>query len=163
MLNKKKQQGATLITWIIAAGFAVLIASAVVKVVPYYIEFNSVKSMMKAIASEPGIKNANMRQVNRKIEKYLDVNNLYALEKAYYDSKPGVAASKRVKRPFTLSRNKKGTKHILTVHYEVPQPWLANISFLLDFKHAVVLGYPNEVVEIKHDLKGRKTRKLNLN
>ena len=63
-LNRKKQAGATLVAWMIGAGFAILTASAVVKVAPYYVEFNSVKGLMKNIASEPGIKNADKRQIN---------------------------------------------------------------------------------------------------
>lgn len=162
-INHKKQQGATLITWLIAAGFAVMIASAVVKIVPYYVEFNSVKGLMANIAGEPGMKKANMRQLNAKIEKYLNVNALYAIEQQYYNSKPGSRVKNKPKNPFSLSRDKKRGKRILTVHYKVPQPWIGNLSFLIDFKHAVVLGYPDEKVEFKHDIKGRDVPKINLN
>ncbi|MCK5666870.1 MAG: DUF4845 domain-containing protein, partial [Thiotrichaceae bacterium] len=79
-INKRKQRGATLTSWLLIASIGVIAASAVVKVAPYYVEFNSVKGMMKNIASVSGIKKANMRQINAKIEKQLTVNSLYALE-----------------------------------------------------------------------------------
>lgn len=161
--NRKKQRGATLISWLMVAGFGVLIASAVVKVVPFYVEFNNVKGLMKDIASEPGMKKANMRMVNKKVEKHMTVNSLYALEYAYYNSKPNTKPSLRTKNPFSLKRLKKANKRILTVQYDVPQPWIANLSFLISFKHAVVLGYPDEIVDVKQDLKRRKTGKLQLN
>ncbi len=161
--QKKYQNGATLISWLLAAGLAVLIASAIVKVAPYYVEFSSVKGMMKNIASEPNIKKANMRIINSKIEKYLNVNNLRALEQAYYNSRPGTRPDKKTKNPFTLKRLRKSNKRILTVEYDVPQPWIGNLSFLINFKHAVVLGYPNEKVDVKHNMKKRDTGKLNLN
>ncbi len=74
-INKNKQRGATMLSWLMAAGVAVLLASAVVKVAPYYVEFNSVKGLMKSIASEPGIKNADKRQIYRKVENYLNLNS----------------------------------------------------------------------------------------
>ena len=86
-INRRKQAGATMVAWMIGAGFGVLAASAVIKVAPFYVEFNSVKSLMKNIASEPGIKNADKRQINRKIENYLNLNNLRSLEDSYYGSR----------------------------------------------------------------------------
>jgi len=162
-INRKSQRGATLISWLLAAGLAILIASAVVKIAPYYVEFNNVKGLMKNIASEPGIKKANMRVINSKIAKYLNVNGLYALEQAYYNSRPGTRPDKKTKNPFTLKRLKKANKKILTVEYDVPQPWIGNLSFLINFRHAVVLGYPDEKVELKEKVAKRRTEKLNLN
>ncbi len=154
-INKNKQYGATMITWLIVVMVGMLLASGVIKVAPYYIEFNSVKGFMKKIASEPGIKNADKRVINSKIEKHLNVNNLYALEKAYYGSRSGSTAKKRTKNPFTLKKMKKdGNKKILTVTYDVKENWFYNLNFLVKFKHSVVLGEPDTVIKIKsEDLK----------
>ena len=140
-IYRKKQRGATLISWIIVAGLGILAASAVVKVAPYYVEFNSVKGLMKNIASEPGIKNADKRQINSKIEKYLNLNNLKSLEESYYGSR---GQKPKNKNPFTVTKLKKGEKRKkLTVEYPVKSKWIGNLSFLIDFKHSVVLGEPN--------------------
>jgi len=137
----RKQAGATLVTWIIGVGFAILTASAVIKVVPYYVEFNSVKGLMKNIASEPGIKNADKRKIYVKVEKYLNLNNLRSLEDNYYGSKRKGSGKKN---PFKISKLKKGNKRKkLTVEYPVVSKWLGNLSFLIDFKHSVVLGEPD--------------------
>jgi len=162
-INRKSQRGATLVSWLMAAGLVVLVASAVIKVAPYYVEFNTVQGLMKSIASEPGMKKANMRMINSKIEKFLNVNSLYALENAYYHSKPGTRPSEKTKNPFSLSRMKKSGKRILTVKYDVPEPWIGNLSFLINFKHAVVLGYPDEKVELKDEPRKRRAPKVNLN
>jgi len=164
-INHKKQRGATLITWLIVAGIGILLASAVVKVAPYYVEFNSVKGMMKRIAAEPGVKKANMRQIKSKIEKYLDINNFRALEYAYYNSRKGTVNNK-TKNPFSLKKMRKGkNRKMLTVSYDVPEPWIGNLNFLIRFKHSVVLGEPDTVIKINpEDLKVRReTSKLNLN
>ena len=142
-INRKKHVGATMVAWMIGAGFAILAASAVIKVAPFYMEFNSVKGMMKSIASEPGIKNADKRQVNRKIEKYLNTNNLYALEESYYLSKKQGSGKKN---PFKMTKLKKGNnRKKLSVEYPVVSNWMGNLSFLIDFKHSVVLGEPDNI------------------
>jgi hypothetical protein len=150
MKIKKKQQGATMITWLVVAAFLGVTASAVIKVAPYYIEFNSVKSMMKNIAGSPQMKSANMRQINSKIEKHLTVNSLYALEKAYYSSKssPTDNRAAKTKNPFKITKLKKGkNRRKLTAEYDVPVSWIGNLSFLIKFKHSVVLGEPDTVIE----------------
>ena len=140
-INRTKQVGATMVAWMIGAGLGILIASAVIKVAPYYVEFNSVKSLMKNIASEPGIKNADKRQINSKIERYLNLNNLRRLEKSYYDSKN---KSSEMKKPFKITKLRKGNKRQkLSVEYPVVSKWIGNLSFLIDFKHSVVLGEPD--------------------
>lgn len=140
-LNRKKQVGATLVAWMIGSGLAILAASAVVKVAPYYVEFNSVKGLMKSIASEPGIKNADKRQINRKIEDYLNLNNLRGLEESYYGSRNKDSGKKN---PFKVTKLKKGNKRKkLSVEYPIKTNWIGNLSFLIDFEHSVVLGEPD--------------------
>ena len=140
-INRKKQRGATLVSWLLVAGFGVLTASAVVKVAPYYVEFNSVKSLMKNIASEAGIKKADKRQINRKIERYLTLNSLRSLEDSYYASRD---KNSKVKNPFKVTKLKKGNnRKKLSVEYPVKSNWIGNLSFLIDFKHSVVLGEPD--------------------
>ena len=140
-INRRKQAGATMVAWMIGAGFAILTASAVIKVAPFYVEFNSVKGLMKNIASEPGFKNADKRQINSKIEKYLNLNNLRSLEDSYYGSKNRGSAKKN---PFEITKLKKGNKRQkLSVEYPVVTKWFANLSFLMDFKHSVILGKPD--------------------
>jgi len=163
-INKRKQHGATLVSWLIVAGLGIMIASAVVKVAPYYVEFNNVKGMMKVIAGSPGAKSANMRQINSKIEKHLNVNQLYALEDAYYNSKPGTPAKNKTKNPFTLKKLKKGkNKRVLTVQYDVPQSWIGNLFFLVKFQHSVLLGEPDVVIETKIDKSSGERKKKSLN
>ena len=133
----EKQKGATLISWMIGIAVGILILSAGLKIGPHYIEYNSVKSFMNAIASEPGAKTMKKREIMARVEKYLNVNSMDSLSKSYYDSKGG---SRNVEKPFKIVQIKKGNKRQLTVDYKSETPWLANIAFLLDFKYQVELG-----------------------
>lgn len=139
-MNRKSQVGASMITWMAGIGLFVLMTSGVVKVVPLYIEFNSVKVLMKTIASEPDIKNADKRQIKRKIAKHLDINNLSRLEKSISES-GGKKSGK--KGPFKIAKLKKGNKRKLSVEYSATASWISNLSFLVNFKHSVILGEPD--------------------
>lgn len=142
-LNRNKQKGATLISWLIVAGFAVMMASAVIKVAPYYVEHYNVQKMMDNIASEPNAKKMNKRQIFSKVEKHLTINSLYGLEKAFYDSQ---SRGSKVDNPFSFKKLKKGkNRHKLSVKYQVPVKWIGNLSFLVNFKHSVIMGETNTV------------------
>ena len=136
--SHRKQQGATLITWLIGISVGILIISAGLKVGPSYLEYNSVRSLMNTIAVEPGVEKANRRELMAKVEKHLNINNLADLEKAYYGSK----GSKD--NPFQIVKLKKSNKRELTVEYQVQKSWLGNVSFLIDHKYVVELGSGNK-------------------
>ena len=133
----KKQQGATLISWIIGIGVGILLVSGGVKIAPHYIEYHSVKSFMNGIAAEPGINKRNKREIMSRVEKYLNVNSMEGLSKAYYDSRGGRPG---VEKPFKLIKLKKGNKRQLAVNYKVEAPWLGNLAFLMDYEYQVELG-----------------------
>lgn len=140
-LNSEKQRGATLISWLIVAGFGIMFASAVIKVAPYYLEHTNVQKFMDTIASGPNANKLSKRQIYSKVEKHLDINNLYGLEQAYYKSR----GKSKAENPFALKRLKKGNnRQELSVKYQVPIKWVGNLSFLIDFKHAVVMGEVNK-------------------
>lgn len=131
--NKNKQKGATLITWMIIITIGILIFSAVVKIGPSYLEYNTVRSLMDNIAAEPGIKDKNARYVYSQVNKYVNINGMYTLEQAM--------AKKKV---FKVSILKKGNnRKRLTAHYEVQKHWLGNLSYLMEFEYSVVLGEVN--------------------
>jgi len=98
--------------------------------------------MMKEIAGESGIKTANKHTINSKVAKYLNVNNLYGLEKVFYASKN----DPKIKNPFQIERIKKGNnRKKLVVNYPVETPWISNLSFLIKFEHSVILGEPDNI------------------
>jgi hypothetical protein len=123
-INKNKQKGATFITWMMVAAIGILIFSAALKVGPSYLEYNSVRSMMNSIAAEPGIKGKSKRYVYGQVNKYININSMYSVEKAM--------AKQKV---FKVSPLRKGNGKRLTAHYEVRKHWLGNLSYVLDFKY----------------------------
>jgi hypothetical protein len=132
--SQQKQMGATLISWMIGISVGILIISAGLKIGPNYIEYHSVKSFMNGIASEPGVEKKNKREIMASIERYLNINGMEGLSKAYYAGK----SSKD--NPFKVVKLKKSNKRELAVQYEVKKSWLGNISFLMDYEYSVELG-----------------------
>lgn len=127
--SPKAQQGATLITWLIMVSIGIVIVSAGLKVGPYYLEYNSVRSLMNSIASEPGIERASKREIMAKVDRYLNVNSM--------DSLSGKVGEEN---PFTIVKLKKTNQRELAVQYEVRKSWMGNLSFLMDYKYQVPLG-----------------------
>jgi len=133
----KKQRGATLISWMIGIAVGILLVSGGLKIGPHYLEFNSVKSFMNGIASEPGIQTKNKREIMSRVEKYLNVNSMEGLSKAYYGGRSGKPG---VEQPFKIVKLKKNNKRQLAVNYKVEAPWLGNLAFLMDYEYQVELG-----------------------
>ena len=132
-MNKNKQKGATFITWMIVAAIGILMFTAVAKIGPSYLEHNTVRSMMKSIAAEPGIKDKSSRYVYSQVNKYININGMYTIEKAMANTKVFKVSELR-----TGNRRKR-----LTAHYEVKKHWLGNLSYLMDFEYSVILGEKN--------------------
>ncbi|PWQ97726.1 DUF4845 domain-containing protein [Leucothrix pacifica] len=138
--SQHKQMGATLISWMIGIAVGILIISAGLKIGPNYLEYHSVKSFMDGIASEPGIEKRNKREILTRVERYLNVNSLESLSRAYYDGKSGKPGTKQ---PFEIVKLKKSNKRELAVQYQVKKSWLGNVSFLMDYQYSVELGKQN--------------------
>ncbi|MCK5903329.1 MAG: DUF4845 domain-containing protein [Cocleimonas sp.] len=118
------------LSWMVVIALSILVFSAAVKIGPKYLEYNGVRSMMDNIAMEPEIKQQSATYVYKKLDKYMDINGMADLQRI---------AQK--KRPFKLSLMKKGNnRKRLSVQYEVRVPWVGNLSYLIDFKYAVILG-----------------------
>lgn len=125
MMNKK-QRGATFITWLFGAAVAIFLAILTMKLVPIYVEHESVKSMVDDIAADSNMKNANKRVIRTKIDKVLNINSMDDQLRA---------------KDFVIERVK-GSKdrRELKVEYEVRKPWMANLDFVVKFKYGKELG-----------------------
>ncbi|QTR49588.1 DUF4845 domain-containing protein [Candidatus Thiothrix anitrata] len=120
-----KQKGATFLSWMATASVIIFSLVTVVKLVPSYLEFRAVKSLVNDIAANPSMKNASKQQIISKVDDYLNINGLYTLTSDAF-SIESVAGKKNVRE--------------LVVHYESRKNWLANIDFLTTFHYSVELG-----------------------
>ncbi|HPY41611.1 MAG TPA: DUF4845 domain-containing protein [Thiolinea sp.] len=124
MKTIKKQRGVSFLSWVSILSILILAFVTGVKLVPVYIEFYSVQSIMQKIAADPSISATNTQSLRGKLDDYLNINGMYTVQREYFSVQP-------------IPENKNAKA--LVVDYEVRKPWLGNISFLLSFHHTVEL------------------------
>jgi len=115
MQSAKKQQGATLLGMLIVGAFVVFVALIVMKVTPAYIEFMSVKKVLKAMQSE-SLGTMSNKEIKDSFEKRASV--------AYVETVKG--------SDLVIEKTPDGNA-VVSVSYEVVKPIMGNVSVLIDF------------------------------
>jgi len=115
MQGVKKQQGATLLGMLIVGAFVVFVALIVMKVTPAYIEFMSVKKVLKAMQSE-SLGTMSNKEIKDSFEKRASV--------AYVETVKG--------SDLVIEKNPDGNA-VVSVSYEIVKPIMGNVSVLIDF------------------------------
>lgn len=110
-----KQAGMTLMGSLLVAAALVLLAIVGMKMVPAYIEYFSVKTVLLALAKEP-LNTMTQQEIMTAFDKRRDT--------AYID----VVSSKDL----IVEKNSTG-ETVVSVDYEVRRPIMANVSVLIDF------------------------------
>jgi len=124
--NMRKQQGATFVSWVMGAAVLIFLGITGIKMVPVYLQYQTIKTMVNELAKNPETKRANKRVIRAALAKRLDIN---ALDK--YIS-PKDFDIKRIKG----SKNRKE----ITIQYEVRKPWFANMDFIATFNYSKEIG-----------------------
>ncbi len=115
MQSVKKQQGATLLGMLIVGAFVVFVALIAMKMAPAYIEFMSVKKVLKAMQSE-SLGTMSNKEIKDSFEKRASV--------AYVDTVKG--------SDLVIEKTPDGNA-VVSVSYEVVKPIMGNVSVLIDF------------------------------
>lgn len=120
MLNRKKQDGMTAAGWMIIMSLVLFFAFLVVKLVPAYMEFGSIKSSMESV-KEQNIQGSSIKEIRKLIAGRFTVNNVTS-----------------IKAEDVKLIDVTGGKAIF-VEYEKKIPLFGNVNALLDFKNEVPL------------------------
>lgn len=118
----KKQHGLTMVSWMLILGFIGIQAVMALRIIPVYINFNSVKHVMDGMPNDPKVSKMSPRGMRKYLSKRLKIENLYDLS--------------RDKKAFKFEKKKSGLTLIL--HYEDRGPILSNLEFVATFDHKVV-------------------------
>lgn len=113
---KRKQQGMTLIGFILVLAVVGVFVYMGMKLVPMYSEFYTVKQSLRGIASEPGITSESPARI-----KDLFFRRLY------------ISYAENVK-PEHVKITRKDAGYVMTVRYEVRRPLIANIDVVGRFE-----------------------------
>ena len=119
----KKQRGLTMISWMFLIGLIGIQAVMAMRIIPVYINFNSVKHMMDTLPSDPEVRGMSSNKLKKYISKRLKIENMYDLS--------------RDKEAFKIVKKKTGMA--LVLHYEERGPILSNLEFVATFDHEILL------------------------
>ncbi|VAW64447.1 hypothetical protein MNBD_GAMMA11-1222 [hydrothermal vent metagenome] len=117
----KKQSGLTMISWMVVIGFLAVQIIMGLRIVPVYINYHAVKSVMDSLPIDPDIKGKSAKNIKKVLSKRLKIENLYDLA--------------RDKEAFKFKKIKGG--YNLTAHYESRGPIMGNLEFVATFDHQV--------------------------
>lgn len=114
--SAKKQGGATMIGMAFIAAALIFVAIIVMKMVPAYIEYFSVKKVLQAMGQE-SLSSMSKKEIMRS-----------------FDNRRGVAYVDVVKGDdLIIDKNDAGAT-VVSVKYQVVKPIVANVSVLIDFE-----------------------------
>lgn len=113
--DNKKQKGATLLGMLVVAALLVFVAIVAMKIVPAYLEFMSVKKVLRAMHQEP---------LNTMSSK--EIKDAFS-RKASMDYITVVSGS-----DLSIEKNENGSVAV-SVDYQVVKPVMGNVSVLIDF------------------------------
>ncbi|MGD2118842.1 MAG: DUF4845 domain-containing protein [Chromatiales bacterium] len=115
MQQGKRQDGLTFISWLIifaVGGFFVLLG---LKLVPIYLENQSVKSVVESLNNDPLVRKADTRGVYTLINKRLKINSIYDFPKE------------------NIKIKKTRNQLIVDITYDKIEPIVGNISVMVSF------------------------------
>lgn len=119
----KKQIGMTLISWMIVTTFLGGVGLVVLKIIPAYMNYASVKSIMDDLARDEKIKGQSPKGIRRMLNSRLEVNDLKTIS--------------RDKKAFKFRKIDGGYALVLT--YEERENLFANLDYVVVFDHEVEL------------------------
>ena len=117
----KKQRGMTLISWVIVGSFLGALGLAFLKILPAYMNYASVKSIMNELPRDDKVKGQSAKTIRALLYRRLDVNDLSMIS--------------RQKDSFKFSKIEDGFK--LELNYEERGNLVANLDYVVVFDHEV--------------------------
>jgi hypothetical protein len=121
-----RQRGLTMISWVIIIALVAIQGVAAMRIVPVYLNYSSVKTIMDELKEDPEARGAAPSRLSSMISKRLSINNIYDLQ----DNKDA------------FEFQKTSTGMLVTLHYEARGPIYGNLEFVATFDHEVEI--PNQ-------------------
>ncbi|HXG28872.1 MAG TPA: DUF4845 domain-containing protein [Nevskiales bacterium] len=122
MSRQKQQRGLTLISWLLVIAIAVFFGLVGIKSIPVYLNHYKVLSIMKNVASQPGVAEETTAEIRKSFERRFDIDMVKHL--SHNDVKV-------VGQP--------GGDRSLVVEYEVRVHMFYNVDAVYVFKEEVPL------------------------
>lgn len=119
MKSPKKQRGLSLISTLLVLAFLGVVATLAVRLVPVYLQYYNVRSVMNELAHLPNVGSMGFQQICNNLTNRFTINNINAVSCK------------------DLKMTTVGNETTLSVKYQVKQHLIANIDGLFYFSYAV--------------------------
>lgn len=120
----KRQQGASILGWLIILLMVGVLGLASLKLAPVYLEYYSITQIMKNLESDASLKGAAKPEVAKAFARRLNISSITSMTSKDY----------KVKKV----KGKRG--YVLVVDYEVRKPLLKNLSIVASFRKEAEVG-----------------------
>ncbi|MES2405757.1 MAG: DUF4845 domain-containing protein [Pseudomonadota bacterium] len=118
----QKQKGATLIGMLLVGIVIVFAAIVVMKIVPAYIEYFSIKKVFGAMAVDPAMKDATNDEVRLSYARRSGIDNITAV------------------KPDDLDISRANGQLVVSAKYRVDKPLFGNLGVYMDFSASTAPG-----------------------
>jgi len=114
-INRKKQSGATMLGMLIVGAMIVFVALIVMKAVPAYTEFMSVKKVLRAMQHD-SLNGMSNKEIKDSFDKRASIDYIDTVKGSDLNIEKG-----------------EGGETVVTVDYQIVKPVIGNVSMLIDF------------------------------
>jgi len=113
----KKQQGMTLISWIIILVFLLFQGVIAMNVLPVYLTDSSVKKIMSALPHDAKARGLTPYQLKNMVAKRININSIYTVTAEHITIQSGRGS------------------HIVIIEYEPRGKLIGNLDYIVSFRH----------------------------
>jgi len=115
-VSLKQQQGTTFLGMAIVAAAIIFIAIIGMKMAPAYIEYLSVKKVIKAMGNDTSLSSMSTKEIRQSFDKRKIIDDISSVSK----------------EDLVIEKDE-GGEMVISVDYQVQKPLMGNVTALLDF------------------------------
>jgi hypothetical protein len=119
-----KQNGMTMLSWLVVLGILVFFMLIGIKMIPTYLENRSIQQVLMNMENDRAVRSMSAGEMKRSFIKRLKINSVYDFNR---DS-------------IKFKKEKFGTR--INVNYEVRKPVAGNVEILMSFSNSALIPPP---------------------
>ncbi len=121
MQSRNKQQGLTIVSWLVVLIMVGVFVLVGIKITPVYLEHYAVKSSLESLKQEPMISRKSLREIRTMLMRRLDMNNIYDMNKE------------------NIVIKRSGGVTSIVIAYEERRKIMGNLSLVMTFEDSIEL------------------------
>ena len=121
-LMATKQNGMTMISWLVVLGIVVFFILIGIKMIPTYLENYSIKQVLTNMENDRAVRSMSPAEMKQSFMKRLKINSVYEFDR----------------NAIQIKKEKNGTR--FEVSYEIRKPVAGNVSIVMAFSESALIS-----------------------